>query len=639
MSKLTRTPMYLTAAAFGVIAAQAPLHAATVTWTGTNYTWTQSDANSFDATYNSGDTVVFGNTGITDGTNQAIVLSGVLTPAAVTFNHTLGRYAGSSTNPGGATNYLLTSNGTANVITATGALTLGSGNAIFRALDTNGTYTHTFGGALNYSGGAMLGISSNSTARIMRVQVASLAAPTAGNSILFNAITLANGNSGGTVWSTTANRVLVTGSKPSVTNGMVSPGMQFYTGGNVLGEFMTFDGDALIPATANYTSYGGDWAAAAATEIVNVTTAATLTGSGGLNVHSLRLASSGTHNLGGRTINLGSGGFITTSATTSNGTLNFGSGPGFIGAYNASGQATITATIAGSGGITVLGTSQALNLNTANTFTGGLFVNGGNVALGHATAANGNDVTVNALGRLTASTSTTIGGLSGNGGVEARFQSTGTQTLTISPASGTYTFSGDMNNGDAGMILAITKAGNGKQILNATATYTGETIVNAGILQVDGTHTAAGNYTVNANGTLGGNGTITFANGKGASVLGTLAPGASVGALAFANGDVDIDGVFQVELSGLLADLLAVSGGNLTLDGTIDIVHLTSPSLTEYKIATASSITNNATITGQTDWVPELRASGTELWIVIPEPASLALFGLGSLLIVWRKRK
>lgn len=567
-------------------------HAANVTWSGGNYTWVQPDSDSFTPAYASGDNVTFTNTGITDGTTgkTAIVLSGTLTPGDMTFNQTGARTGGAGGSSGAVGfNYLFTQAGTSNVINSTGNLTLNGGNTIFRALTTSGTYSNTFSGALNYSGGVMLGISSDNAARIATVQVGSLAAPTAGNSVLFNAITSANGNSSGANWSASTNRLIVTGSKPTVTHGMVSAGLQFYTGANIVGDFMTFSGNDLIRADANYTNYAVDWAAAGSTEIVNLTTGVTLSGSGDMNIHALRVAA-GSQNLGGRTVNLGSGGLITTSVTISNGTLNFGSGPGYIGAYNAGSQGEISAQINGSGGLTIMGASQGLRLtNNSNAFTGGLFINGGSVVLGAssasttgATAANGNNVTVNDLGSLavnvTGASGATIGGLSGNGDVAPQYQQTagsGDRAITISPASGTHTFEGTIRNGAGGSVLSVVKSGNGVQVFGSSsnASFTGTTSVSAGTLLVNTTFggSGAGAVTVSG-GTLGGNGTIT-----GATTIqsgGTLAPGNSPDVLTFANG-LTLEGATNMELNGTTRgtqyDGIDLTGGSLVYGGTMSL--------------------------------------------------------------------
>ena len=110
--------------------------------------------------------------------------------------------------------------------------------------------------------------------------------------------------------------------------------------------------------------------------------------------------------------------------------------------------------------------------------------------------------------------------------------------------------------------VGITKTGVGKWILTGNNTYTGTTNVEAGTLLVNGNQTAAtGLTTVSAGATLGGTGTI------GGAIVnnGSVAPGASVGTLS-ALGDVTMgaDSHFAVEISGLNADQLAVTG-NLDL--------------------------------------------------------------------------
>jgi fibronectin-binding autotransporter adhesin len=559
--------------------------AADVTWSGGNFTWQNSDSDSFGAsTYTNGDNVTFGNAGITNSTSgeTAIVLSGTLTPANVTFSHTQ-----SSNLPGGF-NYLFTSSGTSNVINSAGALSLGGGNTIFRALTTSGTYNQSFAGALSYNGSTMLGLSSDNSARIVNLSVGSLAAPTKGNTILFNSITSAAGTSSGASWGDSLNRLTVTGAKPAVTNGMVSPGLQFYTGANVVGNFMTFSGDALIPATANYSNYSSDWSGAASTEIVNLTTGITLSGSGALDVHALRV-NSGNQNLGGRTINLGSGGFITSNSTTSNGTLNFGSGAAFIGAYNAAGQAQISASISGSGGLTIMGASQTLSVTGTNSsLTGGIYLNGGRTRL-TTDGANGNNVTVNSLGRLIAGTSSggtdRIGGLSGAGAVSSWVATSGTAssgTLEISPASGTHTFSGSFLNGNGSpRPLNLIKSGDGTQIFgdDSVGQHTGTTNVTSGKLVINGNFsTATGDVSVASGAVLGGSGTI----GGATAILagGIHAPGSILGVQNF-SGDLTYQdaSIFAWEIAkthsgsqtrGTDYDGVNVTGALAGLDGADD---------------------------------------------------------------------
>ncbi len=630
--------------------------AATVTWTGGNYTWTQPDSDSFNAQYNSGDTVIFGNTGITNATvgETAIVISGggtPLTPAAVTFTHTQARVG--TPGGGGGFNYLFTSNGTTNVITSPGSLTLGQGNTIFRALTTSGTYTHSFSGALNYSDGTMLGLSSDNAARIMTLQVGSLATPTKGNSILFNAITTASGNGSGAVWSATGNRLIVTGAKPAVENGMVSAGLQFYTGGNILGEFMTFSGDNLIPATANYNA-GFD--SGSATEIANITVATTLAANE--TAHAVRTSQD--LNLGGFTLAVTGGGFITSSRQTFNGTLDFGTGPAFIGAYNTAAQAGISAKISGTGGVTILGTSQALSLSGANDFTGGLYVNGGVVRLNTVGAANQNDTTVNALGTLEAGiTNAAIGGLSGIGLV--RTANNASRTLVISPSTDTHTFNGSLTDQGTGL-LSITKEDSGTQVFgsNINATYTGATAVNGGKLVINGAINSS-NTTVNSGGTLGGEGSVKSLT---LNAGGAIAPGNSIGQLNTANGNLtwngEADSTFaqmKFELGNTadqgvaaVADQIALGSG-IFAKGTGSVYQFdflnTGAAGNTYTLLTFGGFSgftdgSDFSYTGLTsDLTGTFNLSSTELTFqTVPEPTTVAMLigGVGLLTLLRRRR-
>ena len=490
---------------------------ANVTWSGSgNGTWQNATKGGFNATYNNGDNATFLMSGTPSGRNIALV--GVLAPASLTV-----------TNPGATTlplsnRYAFTANSAGKSIAVTGNLTLNSTSVAFQNTATGGAFTmaNTVGGDLIYTGGSVLNLPGSTVSRNVTLTVTgTLAAPTAGNTLLFSTA----GSSVGTL--------TINGTKPTVTNGMISAGIQYGMGSaNGIADFATFSGSNLASASASYTGYSGDWAAATSTQIVNLTAATTLTAGGALDVYALRNSNNFNTNLGGRTVNILSGGFISgTGGETSNGTLNFGAGPGFIGAYNASSAITISARLSGSGGITVMGNSGSLKLgNATNNFTGGLWVNGGRVILDVATAANSNDVTVNAFGDLsiwvTASAApAVIGGLSGCGAVKASSSGNSTKNyyLRIAPASGSHTFDGLIANGAAGGILHISKGGSGTQVFGANfvGNYTGATLVNNGTLIIDGTLSASATTvtsTLTNTAILAGHGTlqaITLAGGAG----------------------------------------------------------------------------------------------------------------------------
>lgn len=525
-------------------------------------------------------------------------------------------------------------------------------------------------GNLSISGGAILNLDeSNTNNSSVDITTSALSiSGNAGHSLLIQ--TDANDFGVGVANST----ITVTGSgasKPPVTNGMATPRIQQYDSGNTTGHFVAFNGDDLVTAASSYTNFADNsWSSATSTQIVNVTAATTLTSGGNVSVYALRIQS-GSQNLGGRTIQLGSGGLISTSVTLSNGTIDFGSTPGFYGAYNAGSQITVSAILTGSAGLTILGTSQSVDLNSANTFTGGLFINGGRVTLGNATAANANDVTVNAFGELNTDFGTAsgavIGGLSGAGLVAADFQSTGNRYLAISPSSGTHTFEGRLTNGVAGKVLNLLKNGSGTQVFSAdsTASFTGTMSVNAGSLLIDGDFSAAtGAISVASGATLGGSGRIGGATTLNSGAI--LAPGNSPGILTFGsslalNAGSDIRMEINGSSRGATYDAIDVTGaltygGNLQLtfgqtfgtgshafnlwsfgsqSGSFDSITLAG--------AYTGSLTNDNgtwTLSEGLDSFEFSQATGSlALTVAVPEPGAWALMGIAAgTLLLWRRR-
>jgi autotransporter-associated beta strand protein len=647
-------------------------HAANVTWSGGNGTWQNATQGGFDATYNNGDNATFLMSGTPSDRN--IDLVGVLAPANLTV-----------TNPGATTlpltnGFDFIANATGESIAATGNLTLNSASVAFQNTASSGTFTmaNTVGGNLLYTGGNILALPGQNASRNATLTVTgNLAAATAGNTLLFS------------TEGTAVGILTVSGTKPSVTNGMTSAGIQYgMASANVGADFATFSGNDLASASAAYTNYAAsaDWSGATNTTIVNFTGApATLTGSGALDVYAVRSNGQFSVNLGGRQVNILSGGLITgIGGTWSNGTFNFGSGPGFIGAYNASGQTTISANLAGSGGITVMGNSQALKLaSTTNTFTNGLYVNGGRVSLDVANAANNNDVTVNAFGELTSSVEgssapAVIGGLSGTGAVRGNFQGNNTKNyyLRIAPASGSYTFDGTIGNGIAGGLLHISKNGTSTQIFgtNSVGSYTGTTTVNAGTLIINGNFSAAtGAVSVASGAILGGNGTI----GGATTVDGTIAAGNSIGVLSVAGLTLNATSTLDNELgrsgSTPVSDRVNVTGSvsiasganlkltlytGLTAPVNNDVFFVLSNDGVDAITGVFTKLNNVATtlnegsqftwnsqdwkITYQANFESSSFTGGNDIALqVVPEPATWALlaFSLTTVVILRRRRQ
>lgn len=162
-----------------------------------------------------------------------------------------------------------------------------------------------------------------------------------------------------------------------------------------------------------------------------------------------------------------------------------------------------------------------------------------------------------------------IGSLSGNAAV-----SLGSKTLTLGGLGRNETVGGTIADGGNGGSLV--KIGGGTLTLTGTNSYSGVTDIRAGTLLVNGDQSGATGSTSVANGaTLGGRGIV------GGDVIihdgGTLAPGTSAGTLTI-NGSLTLSGgsILAYEFGeanipgGPLNDLVSV-GGDLTLDGTLDV--------------------------------------------------------------------
>jgi autotransporter-associated beta strand protein len=139
--------------------------------------------------------------------------------------------------------------------------------------------------------------------------------------------------------------------------------------------------------------------------------------------------------------------------------------------------------------------------------------------------------------------------------------------------------------------LALRKDGLGTWTLSGANTYTGPTVVSNGTLLVSGSIAGSSSVTVQG-GTLAGTGTI--AGPVTVNALGTLAPGASIGALTI-NNDLTLAGTTVMEVSHAATD--RVTGlGTVTLGGTLQVVVQGTLSGNEvFKLFSATSYTGNFT--------------------------------------------
>ena len=124
--------------------------------------------------------------------------------------------------------------------------------------------------------------------------------------------------------------------------------------------------------------------------------------------------------------------------------------------------------------------------------------------------------------------SETISGFSGSGGNVTNTASSTTATLTVGYNGAGGTYSGTLQDGGSGKVLALTKEGAGTLTLTGTSTYSGATSVTGGALVVNGS-LASSSLTVGSAGTLGGTGAIAGDT----TIEGTHNPGNSPGIQTF----------------------------------------------------------------------------------------------------------
>ncbi|WP_416906839.1 MAG: beta strand repeat-containing protein [Polymorphobacter sp.] len=227
-----------------------------------------------------------------------------------------------------------------------------------------------------------------------------------------------------------------------------------------------------------------------------------------------------------------------------------------------------------------------LSLTGNNSFSGGIEIDTGNLSVGSNAA----------LGTASVFFSTTSGNLlAGADGLVVSNTLRLARDVTVNSGAGTFTLSGGLINA-TGETGGITKSGAGALIISGTTTYTGGTSVNEGTLQVDGTLGGdvqlIGGTTVTGSGSIGG--TLSTAEGA------TIAPGNSPGTLAI-GGNLELISADTLEfelanpavVGGGVNDLITV-GGDLILDGAIDIIPLTGFSFGTYTIITyGGTLTDN----------------------------------------------
>lgn len=219
--------------------------------------------------------------------------------------------------------------------------------------------------------------------------------------------------------------------------------------------------------------------------------------------------------------------------------------------------------VSGSGQLVQGGLGTAV-LTAANTYTGGTSIVSGTLQI----ASDGN------MGA--ASGELLIGG---GATLHTTADIATTRATVLAQGGGTFDVDGGTtlaHGGDIQGAGGLFKIGGGTLTLSGTNSYAGPTEIEAGTLRVNGDQSeATGLTTVYSGATLGGSGIV------GGSVLvedgGTLAPGNSPGTLAIA-GDLTLSSgsrlsyeFGQADVAGGSLNDLTTVGGDLVLDGTIDV--------------------------------------------------------------------
>ncbi len=622
-------------------------YGATRTWNTTTGTWDVATTANFaegDQLFYATDKVTFGDI----ASDSVVTLTGTLLPGSVTVSNSANTYTFQTGTIGGTTG--LTKSNAGNLLLSSNANSF-TGNITING----GTVTGTGGAA---SAGTTSTFGYKSSSRTITV------------------------NSGATLWltSTTGSSNTFGGGGMTVTQipTLVIDGGSIYTGKfNTIGNVTMRNGGALINSSqetsGSYKAYqfigditvdgsgagvtmsnSGNNVAATGNHLKGggstTFTVGDITGSSAadLTISSALLDGSGDYSGKGALIKAGAGTMVLSGSNTYTGNTTINDG-------------TLELTSTGkmyNGGYT----KAIVTINTGGTWRmpdysyGGVgqladyaehrVLNGGTIEVTGGTHSSGQDFTVGTNGGTfrytpadTSSTLTLVGNNNSDITVNGALTFDAVGNITVDEPA-------DTNSGIIAGTGSLTKTGAGTLTLNGTNTYAGVTNVNAGTLAVNGSIASSSLTTIAAAARLQGTGTVGMTK-----VLGTLAPGNSIGTLTI-SGDLELLGVsdFEIDPDDLSADLASVTGG-LTFGGTLNVTTFSESSgvyalgdtfdLFDFgsQSGTFGSV-NLPDLSGQDpNWTwdqSSLYSTGTIT--VIPETPAALLGALGLLILVLRRR-
>jgi autotransporter-associated beta strand protein len=232
-------------------------------------------------------------------------------------------------------------------------------------------------------------------------------------------------------------------------------------------------------------------------------------------------------------------------------------------------------------------------LTQANNFAGGTTVNAGSTLRLASPSALGpvaNGLTVNGTLDLNGN-NLTVGSLTATTGLITDNSTTpGTTALTDNTASGSTTFTGSIDNGANGRVIAFVKSGAGTIVFNKGNgnSYTGGTTITGGILEVRDNNPQV--LSLGSNLTFASSGTFRAGNN------GTGAGSLTLGTLSFASGEGTVQS--DQELTGTVNTLTFASAPTRApgATGNFTLLNATNPSL--YKVVFTAAPPTGESIDG-----------------------------------------